>query len=594
MNIRLLVLVFVLAAAMGCRRDQIVTIEETTLFYPPVVMVNASLHGRVIDENGEGIQGLLVMMEGQTQTTGLGGFFSFNNVPMNKNGAVVRVQANGFFQASKRILTQLNSDNYITLVLTEEQPIAISGTDLSFLGFQTLDGVHLSLSSSQDLVNSAGAVVSGTMQLSVLHFDLLTIEGNRALPGSIAAVDLLNREQALKIISAATVNLVDLTGAPVQFAGGKTATLSLPIPENMLASVPNEVPMWFLEDSTGLWREEGSAVKSSQQYSGNIKKLGTWAFGFPSDPIAISGKLVAANGALLSNAEIWITSENIGCGQVFTDAVGRFAAIAPAGLPLSMFTKAACANTPTFLLGVLGLNTDIYLGELDVDASVYNAVHVSGSILGCDGLTDEGYFYFADPTSTNNYWHYAPNGIIDLNYLSCGGSVNTFMYNYATESVYNATFATVNDSVELGDVVIETCDPADPEFLNFNISGADYMVTTGLSSVQLDTTTRFVWQSGASDSLVIVFPGTTTGNYALAGNGSFSGFVTIASATTLSFSCGTCSDVVVNITEYGLLGEYINGTFSGTMENVLLNQNDVEIPLPNQFITGSFSVTRDQ
>lgn len=62
-------------AVIGCRKD----IEEDMIlvstFTPPVILVDGTVYGRVVDEDGLVLANVLVKMGNQTRNTNENGFF---------------------------------------------------------------------------------------------------------------------------------------------------------------------------------------------------------------------------------------------------------------------------------------------------------------------------------------------------------------------------------------------------------------------------------------------------------------------------------------------------------------------------------------
>lgn len=60
-------------------------------------------------------------------------------------------------------------------------------------------------------------------------------------------------------------NATDLS-MELQLAEGKEAEITAPIPYTLQANAPDTMPLWYYDDETGNWMEEGFATKVGNSY----------------------------------------------------------------------------------------------------------------------------------------------------------------------------------------------------------------------------------------------------------------------------------------------------------------------------------------
>jgi hypothetical protein len=134
------------------------------------------------------------------------------------------------------------------------------------------DGALITLPANA-LVNAAGTAVTGPVQIAMTPVDV-TQAGAGGFPGSF---DGVKPDGTMSPIVSLGVNEYVLTagGQPLQLAPGKTATIEVPIYgakrlDGSIVAVGDSTPLWSLDESTGVWVQEGvgTVVASAASPSG--------------------------------------------------------------------------------------------------------------------------------------------------------------------------------------------------------------------------------------------------------------------------------------------------------------------------------------
>ena len=71
------------------------------------------------------------------------------------------------------------------------------------------------------------------------------------------------------------VELHDAAGEKLNLAAGKTAQLTFPVSSSQVSNAPATIPTWHFDTNSGLWMEEGSAVKNGNGLSNMQKRAAT-------------------------------------------------------------------------------------------------------------------------------------------------------------------------------------------------------------------------------------------------------------------------------------------------------------------------------
>ena len=100
--------------------------------------------------------------------------------------------------------------------------------------------------------------------------------------------------------------LEDEFGNELQPDPNATALLTIDIPEQYLTVAPAEIPLWFFDENSGVWVEEGTAVRNGNSYQGSVTHFSWWNIDVPlGDLLTICVNITdEATGEPLSNLSL--------------------------------------------------------------------------------------------------------------------------------------------------------------------------------------------------------------------------------------------------------------------------------------------------
>lgn len=143
------------------------------------------------------------------------------------------------------------------------------------------------------LQRADGAAASGPVRVRLTSIDP-AVDAAR-MPGDYTAAD----GGALESYGAVAVEVVDATGALLNLARGRTATLRIPLSTRSTGR-PAEVGLYALDESTGRWTQEGAATLAGdatrQWYDATVEHLSWWNADQPMATVVMRGCLVTADG----------------------------------------------------------------------------------------------------------------------------------------------------------------------------------------------------------------------------------------------------------------------------------------------------------
>lgn len=151
---------------------------------------------------------------------------------------------------------------YQTVMIKQQGPISFSvDTDAQINGKH---GARVEVSASA-FVDQNGNLVSGDIELHMTPVDVSTAAGIQAFPGSFSGI-LDDGSLTPIIVSFGTTEYnFSQNGEALQLAPGQSAEIDMPM---YIANYPNgdainsgdEIPLWYLNETTGIWQQEGTGV----------------------------------------------------------------------------------------------------------------------------------------------------------------------------------------------------------------------------------------------------------------------------------------------------------------------------------------------
>lgn len=290
--------------------------------------VSTTIAGKILDEEGKPLSGVRVKTAGASVLTTAEGTFMLENVSVPGNRCVITCQKAGYYTA---VWAGEPAKNQLTLTrivmtgsaTTHTIPAASGGTAALPNG----SAVQLP---ADGVVTSSGAAYSGTVNLAV-HYQDPSAAGFSSV---VAGGDLLARrtDGRTNILYSYGILRVKLTGSggeDLQVAPGKTATLTIDVPESQMTTAPATIPLWFFDEQAGVWQEEGEATRQGDKYIGTVKHFTDWNADHPTGWAIVRGKVLDCEGNPINECPVMI-------GQIltYTRGDGTFVQRVPTGVAM--------------------------------------------------------------------------------------------------------------------------------------------------------------------------------------------------------------------------------------------------------------------
>ena len=388
------------------------------------------------------------------------------------------------------------------------------------------------------------------------------------MPGDLRGVDTVGSVKLLTTFGMAAVELTGAAGELLQIASRKKATLTLPLPSVLAASAPSSIPLWYFDEITGLWKEEGSAVKTGNSYIGTISHFSYWNCDVPSKFVRFNCTITNSKGIPITNAYVKISVEGDPqrAGAGYTDSTG--------------YTSGAVPNIATLLLEVFGeynclaglyakkfttASTDVSLGKIVIPAAA--SVTITGNVTDCSNKAVTDGFIMMQKDGLNFHQPLSKTGTFNFTAGMCNSNTSATLI--AEDNAAKKASAPVNLILSYGDYQAGTliaCTFSTLQFLNYSINRANYSFT-----VPADSLVQYAKPQNTPPPILIVASRRLSNI-----QGATIGLVQTGAAVNslqnlLSFSCPEISNfstvntpINVKITEYGVVGQFMAGNFTGS------------------------------
>jgi hypothetical protein len=528
--------------------------------------VSSSVTGFITDENDLPIANALVSMGSATTASDKYGLFEIKNAQVVKDAAVVTVIHPGYFKGIKTYMATAGKAAFFRIKLI---PKIIAGSVNAASGgnITLINGLVVNLPANGVINAATNAAYTGQVNIAAHWINPTGNELNRTMPGDLRGVDTAGSVKLLTTYGMAAVELTGSAGELLQMATGKKATLTIPLPSALSASAPTYIPLWYFDETTGLWKEEGKAVKTGNSYIGEVSHFSYWNCDMPSNFVKFNCTITNAKGVPITNAyvKISVVGEPQRAGFGYTDSTGYTSGAIPKNtqMLLEVFGEYNCLSglyAKNFTTG----SADISLGKITVSTGL--SASITGNVNNCSNAAVTDGFIIMQRDGLNYYQPLSSTGTFGFVAGLCDNSttVSFFAEDKSASKASDAlTFTILPGENAIGTLI--ACKVSTLQFLNYSVNGTNYSFTS-----PADSLTQYTKPQNTPPSLFIVGSrgSNTAGAYIIM---SQTGIALNSLQNLNSFNCPEITNsativapITVKITEYGFVGQYMAGNFNGT------------------------------
>lgn len=548
----------------------------------PTFFTSTSIEGRVTDETGLPVYGASVKAGTRTVQSDKNGMFRISDASFTTAENFVTVYKSGFFKGSRTFFAREKSNNFVRIQLLRKtisaRLDATAGGDAEMRG--NGGSVHFQPNS---FVTGSGLVYTGTVLVATHYLNPTDADISDQMPGDLRGTSAAGTTVGLKSFGMVAVELTDDAGQKLQIKNGLPATLTINIPAAISASAPVNIPLWYFNDSTGLWKQEGSAVKSGNSYIGDVTHFSFWNCDDPYEYVKIKVHIINSAGLAVPAVKVQITGAGGTSAYDYTDNNGYVDGFVPKNQILSLQVLNSCGQAAyTGNIGPYNVQTDI--GNI---AITQNTTTIYGTAVSCTNTAvTDGYVQ----VMLNGATSFAGiiNGAFSYTFLNCNSNTSVQLLavdNGASQQGNNITINFTGSNVNAG--VLTACGVSANTFFNLTVNGTllsantpEYSRYGWRDSSYIDSAGRCDYIYAAYDSSVNKYLYVTLN---LPVNQVFS-VPTTFSLNGMGYSgiTGSSEEVEMNpinlnqslsFTEYGLQGQFISGNLTGQFRRSRYSNN---------------------
>ncbi|WP_020537654.1 carboxypeptidase-like regulatory domain-containing protein [Lewinella cohaerens] len=585
----------------SCRKDNDITTTTGSGYEAPTIIVTANLAGQVVDLNGIGIENAMVRLGSEVAVTNDAGLYQFRDIQMNAKGTYVTVTKEGYFLGSDRFYPANGSRNVNRIQLLPKTLAAtITGNQG---GTIEVEGASIELPANS-VVNPQGQVVTGDVKVYAQWLDPTDDNLGDFMPGGLFGVNEAGQEVTMTSMGMLAVELYDQSGNELQMAPGQEAMLSYPVPAELRSIAPVEIPLWYFDETDGVWIEDGKAIMEGDFYYGEVSHFTFWNVDFPygTETVDISGCVKFEDGSIAPFESFTVGVE--GQGTIIwgtTDDAGHYYGPVPTGETLNFYFSNPCGGSQVFTAGPFSEDTEVtgcFILESADDATI------SGQVVDCSGDPVDGAIVMLN----HSIWWYSQVAVADENgnfsytYSGCSSTeLNIVVYDFDNLESSEPASYTLTEDLDLG--TIAACGVELESYLSSDANGTlldFYDLTLAIDTIELSPDSiifetysvisgRGFDEDNNQHTIMLYLNelglGSYTGidvgyNYSIYSNSPNGN-------SSLLYCYPPCGSITVNITNNEGPGGFLEGNYSGTANGWWGSQQQQVLDAP---VSGTFRV----
>ena len=384
---------------VSCQKDDFepeMIQEEVGSFEPDFgATITADFVGKVVDENGVKLSDVQITIGTATTYTDHNGIFILNNVDVYEKFAYVKAYKDGYIKGSRAVIPTRNqtSDIQITLLRKEVTAVISSGTENTV---NLSNGAKVTFGG--DFIDASGNPYSGQVNVVTHYLEPNTEETFTQMPGMLLAQNNNNELSSLETYGMLSVNLYSSSGQELNISSETPALLEFPVDNTQTNIAPDTIPLWYFDEESGLWVEDGFAQRVGNKYIGEVTHFTWWNCDLPLDYASVCFTLKDDSFELSS---YYVEIKRNSTGQLiysgYTNTNGQECGLFPAGEEVTIYVygQNSCASAiiSETVVGPFTEDTSITI-HIDTTDDLHHTT-ITGAALNCDGNPiTEGYVYF--------------------------------------------------------------------------------------------------------------------------------------------------------------------------------------------------------
>jgi hypothetical protein len=497
--------IVLIAGLVACHKDSdSILEEEISTFSPEIVeLADGCLHGYVYDEAYRPVEDAVVETYSGTVRTNKFGVFRITNGKVDRNGTYIRVSKAGYVTGSDLVHPAPGGDVYAYVQLlrleTHKSFEAQSG------GTVDITGGGKVIFGPDAIATSSGAAYSGKVVVTAKLLKHNDPDLSDKMPGGLIGRAANGNTVVMGTTGMIAVELRSENGQKLNLKNGSKARIEIPADD---PAFPASIPLWYFDESKGIWIEEGYAQLINGFYTGEVSHFSFWNCDAPFPLINVCGKVVFENGAPAQQLKVAVMADGLNTGFGYTDDKGKFCGKMPKGKVLTFKVMNG------FCEGVLfEKQSGPFDSNIELDPFVLNVSKtiVFGTVK-CNGETNPNATIVVKIGNQTKIYNPGQNGQFEINLTNflCPAASDIRIFAFDNNTGQAGPEVTVTPGIQ-NELTLESCtSPCDFEgqlIYNCEDHTLSVSVTGGIGGF------TYLWSNGATGTTPGVSPDSLIGVY---------------------------------------------------------------------------------
>lgn len=365
-------LVFLLGFAWACSKEDNNTNQA--------VEKQVAIDGFITDDQGIYIEGVNVEFENLRTTTNEEGYFQFPETKYTDH-AYIKASKAGYFAGSRTLFLQKSKMANVRISLL---PKLFTNSFISS-NSATIDigTVRLEFPANA-VVTENGQAYSGTVNVAVQYLNPADFSIRNSMPGDLIGLNANNELLGLGSYGMAAIELQSTSGTKLQIKDNTEIKLKIEIPTSLRVHAPATIPLWYFDETDGLWKEQGIATKNGNVYEGNVKHFSFWNCDDFFPVVHLRGRVIDYSGDPVVNTNVTLTIVRNGLrGFDYTNTDGIFEGLVPENELMILDITDECG----YIIDSKNIgpfSTDVDLGDLQIIFISSHLSSIEGTVVDCN------------------------------------------------------------------------------------------------------------------------------------------------------------------------------------------------------------------
>ena len=356
--------------------------------------LTTNFSGIINDTDGNAVSGVQITIGSQTTNTDQNGVFVLNDASVYENFAHITATKSGYIAASRAVVPLQTSVNEIRITLLAQNTIAtVAAGEASVVSLPNGSTVDF----AGGFITATGEAYTGSVAVSAHYLAPNQLATFTQMPGMLYGKRTDGTATGMETYGMLSVNLYGANGTVLNIDPNTPATLTLPVATST-PNAPENMPLWYFDETTGYWKEEGLATKIGSNYVAEVTHFTWWNCDFPIDTVNACFTLRLVNTLADFYFEIVRNETNQMVYAGYTNDVGQTCGLFPKDENLTLQVYGSCSNEVIYTQNIGPYSGDFTTTYTVSDLPVeYAETTITANIFNCQGdLLINGYGSFIE------------------------------------------------------------------------------------------------------------------------------------------------------------------------------------------------------